>query len=155
MYRVCLLFITLLLLVACSDERVLTHTIFLDVQAKDLKVANKVSKLILDDMGRFECVMPRDWNIKYSTEPCVKVTKYIKNASLSQKHLQKEPNELLTIEILGGKKFRLHRQRISEANYVTTYKSNILTLSKNVEPTALNFAKKIITNPWFMIGYKE
>jgi hypothetical protein len=142
-------------LFSCSDERQVSNTIYLKVVAKDIGLAEKISKLILDDMNRFECVIPRDWNIKLDKKPCSRIVKFDPNKKKGFKFRRIRPDMINKITILDGKKYRIDRQRFNGDVFVHSYSSSIMSLGLDEEPNAVNFAKKIITSPFYMIGYKK
>jgi hypothetical protein len=144
------LFLLTICFISCSEDREITNTIYLDVVASDPKLAQKISKLILDDMSRYECVMPKDWNIKLATKPCSKITKF----DLSQRSKIKSSDVINQISILSGKKFVITHKRFNGNGFTSSYSSKILSLGSDEEPNAVNFAKSVITKPLYMIGFK-
>jgi hypothetical protein len=105
-------------------------------------------------MGRFDCVMPRDWNIKFDDSPCSKIVKFDPNENLSPKYRKENPDFINRITILGGKNFKIDRKTFNGKTFTGSYSSGTMSLSSDEEPNAVNFAKKVIISPFYMIGHK-
>jgi len=140
--------LALFFLVSCTaTERVVVGTVYLDVVGNKTEITSKVQSLILDDMGRFECVMPRDWNIKRSSTPCMKVVKYDTEFSSYEKS-----DLIVRISLLEGKSYSVEHFCFKSGSKKSCKVMGGLKLKSEEEATAVNFAKNVITSPMRMIG---
>ena len=142
-----LLFVLFLSLCSCTDDRTQTGTVYIDVVGVNKDITSKVHSLILDDMGRFECVMPKDWSIKNPSTPCMKVLKYDEEFNSYTK-----TDRIVRISILEGKNYAVEHFCFNSGMKKKCETMNGLRLKSGESPTAVNFAKSIITSPKRMIG---
>ncbi len=131
---------------SCNSEREATNTLYINVQGADSILVDKVQKIIFDDLSRFDCVKPKDWNIKFDDTPCSIVKEYDEQ-ELSSDPEKTKRDYLLNINIRSAVEYEM-RFICSNGNKLFECKKlRTFSVKKNTANPSANLAADILKSP--------